>query len=61
MARLYGIAPGDLGSSGDLAPFALTAIAEQSANGMDIDTIVTITTGAVAGPLPVRGSCCVLA
>ena len=48
VARLFGIAPGDLASSGDLAPFALTATAEASANGMDTDTIVTIATGAVS-------------
>ena len=47
VARLYGIAPGDLASSGDLAPFALTVTAEASANGMDTDTLVTIATGAV--------------
>jgi hypothetical protein len=48
VARLFGVAPGDLASSGDLAPFALTVMAAASANGTDTDTIVTITTGAVA-------------
>jgi hypothetical protein len=47
VARLYGIAPGDLASSGDLAPFALMVTAEASANGVDTDTLVTIATGAV--------------
>lgn len=50
VARLYGIAPGDLASSsasGDLAPFVLTVTAEASANGTDTDTLVTIATGAI--------------
>jgi hypothetical protein len=49
VARLYGIAPGDLASSGDLAPFALTVTAEPSANGIDTDTLLTIATGAASG------------
>jgi hypothetical protein len=48
VARLFGIAPGDLASFGDLAPFALTVTAAESANATDADTIVTITTGAVS-------------
>lgn len=47
VARLFGVAPGDLASFGDLAPFALTVTAAESANGTDADTIVSITTGAV--------------
>lgn len=47
VARLFGVTPGDLASSGDLAPFVLTAIPSASANGTDVDTIVTIATGAI--------------
>jgi hypothetical protein len=47
VARLFGIAPGDVASLGDLAPFALIVTAAESANGTDSDTIVTITTGAL--------------
>jgi hypothetical protein len=47
VARLFGVTPGDLASSGDLAPFALTVTAAPSANATDADTIVTITTGAI--------------
>jgi hypothetical protein len=50
VARLFGVAPGDVasfGSFGDLAPFALTATSSASANGTDTDTIVTVTTGAI--------------
>ncbi len=47
VARLFGVAPGDLASSfGDLAPFVLTVTSSASANGTDTDTIVTVTTGA---------------
>jgi hypothetical protein len=48
VARLYGVAPGDLASSGDLAPFALTVTPADSANGTDSDAIVTISTAAVS-------------
>ena len=48
VARLFGVAPGDLASFGDLAPFGLTVTSAESANGTDTDTIVTITTGAVS-------------
>jgi hypothetical protein len=48
VARLFGITPGDLASSGDLAPFTLTVTAAESANATDTDTIVTITTGAIS-------------
>jgi len=48
VARLYGVAPGDVTSFGDLAPFALTITATESANATDADTIVTITTGAIS-------------
>ena len=48
VARLFGVAPGDVASFGDLAPFALTVTAAESANATDADTIVTITTGAVS-------------
>jgi hypothetical protein len=48
VARLYGVAPADLASFGDLTPFALAATAVASANGSDTDTIITITTGAVS-------------
>lgn len=47
VARLFGVTPGDLASSGDLAPFVLTATPAASANGTDVDTIVTIATGVV--------------
>ena len=46
-ARLFGVAPGDIASFGDLAPFALTVTAAESANATGTDTIVTITTSAV--------------
>jgi hypothetical protein len=49
VARLFGVAPGDLAASfGDLAPFVLTVAPSVSANGTDADTIVTINTGAVS-------------
>jgi hypothetical protein len=48
VARLFGVAPGDVASFGDLAPFALTVTAAESANATDADTIVTITTGAIS-------------
>lgn len=48
VARLFGVAPGDVATFGDLAPFGLTVMAVQSADGTDTDTIVTITTGAVS-------------
>lgn len=47
VARLFGVAPGDVATFGDLAPFGLTVTAAPSANGTDTDTILTITTGAV--------------
>jgi hypothetical protein len=47
IARLFGVASGDIASFGDLAPFALTVTAAESANATDVDTIVTITTGAI--------------
>jgi hypothetical protein len=46
VARLFGVAPGDIGSFGDITPFSLTVTTAESANGTDADTIVTITTGA---------------
>jgi hypothetical protein len=48
VARLFGVAPGDVATFGGLAPFGLTVTAAESANGTDTDTIVTITTGAVS-------------
>jgi hypothetical protein len=48
VARLFGVAPGDVTSFGDLAPFTVTVAAVESANATDTDTIVTITTGAGA-------------
>ena len=47
VARLFGVAAGEIASFGDLAPFALTVTAAESANGTDADTIVTITTGGI--------------
>jgi hypothetical protein len=57
VARLFGVAPGDVASLGDLAPFALVVTAAESANGTDSDTIVTITTGAIS---PASGQTLVL-
>jgi hypothetical protein len=57
VARLFGVAPGDLASFGDLAPFALTVTAAASGGATDVDTIVTITTGAVS---PTSGQMLVL-
>lgn len=48
VARLFGVAPGDVAAFGDLAPFVLTVTAAESANATDADTIVTIATGAIS-------------
>jgi hypothetical protein len=47
VAHLFGVAPGDVGALGDLAPFTLTVTSQPAANGTDADTIVTIATGAI--------------